>query len=126
MIDEHDEQAQAFNDLAERLLSTLIQAGAVTAASGDVRATTDLAVSLAESLQASLTRRKIRRRDAKYITPAEWDAIDTGRKIEAIRLMRSRTGLGLKESKDAVEAAMKMSAVDRLALLRRSDEQDLR
>jgi ribosomal protein L7/L12 len=31
-------------------------------------------------------------------------ALQQGRKIEAIRLMRERTGLGLKEAKDAVDA----------------------
>lgn len=31
-------------------------------------------------------------------------AIATGRKIEAIKLLREATGMGLKESKDAVEA----------------------
>jgi hypothetical protein len=30
-------------------------------------------------------------------------ALDRGQKIEAIKLMRERTGLGLKEAKDAVE-----------------------
>ncbi len=32
------------------------------------------------------------------------NALQQGRKIEAIRLMRERTGLGLKEAKDAVDA----------------------
>ncbi len=32
------------------------------------------------------------------------DAIASGRKIEAIRLVRERTGLGLKESKQLVES----------------------
>ncbi len=32
------------------------------------------------------------------------DALQRGSKIEAIRLMREQTGLGLKEAKDAVDA----------------------
>ncbi len=34
-------------------------------------------------------------------------AMDSGNKIEAIKLLREGTGLGLKESKDAIEAMLK-------------------
>ncbi len=37
-------------------------------------------------------------------------AIQSGNKIEAIRLLREQTGLGLKEAKDAVEAMPKRKA----------------
>jgi hypothetical protein len=41
----------------------------------------------------------------KPVFPAEViEALEQGHKIEAIRRMREKTGLGLKESKDAVEA----------------------
>ena len=38
------------------------------------------------------------------LPPDVLDALQKGHKIEAIRLMREQTGLGLKESKDAVDA----------------------
>lgn len=38
-------------------------------------------------------------------------ALQSGNKIDAIRLLREQTGLGLKEAKDAVEA-MKMPKID--------------
>lgn len=38
------------------------------------------------------------------LPPGVLDALQKGHKIEAIRLMREQTGLGLKESKDAVDA----------------------
>lgn len=38
------------------------------------------------------------------LPPDVLDALQKGRKIEAVRLMREQTGLGLKESKDAVDA----------------------
>ncbi len=38
------------------------------------------------------------------LPPQVAQALQQGNKIEAIRLMREQTGLGLKESKDAVEA----------------------
>lgn len=40
------------------------------------------------------------------------DALLAGRKIEAIRLHRQRTGLGLKEAKDEVEAYAKSVGLD--------------
>jgi hypothetical protein len=41
----------------------------------------------------------------KPVFPAEViEALEQGHKIDAIRRMREKTGLGLKESKDAVEA----------------------
>ncbi len=46
------------------------------------------------------------------------DAIFAGQKIEAIKLYREHTGLGLKESKEAVEkleAELRQSAADRFA-----------
>lgn len=39
----------------------------------------------------------------KALPPAVVDALQGGSKIEAIRIMREQTGLGLKEAKDAVE-----------------------
>lgn len=42
---------------------------------------------------------------ADYGIPTEVvEALDRGRKIEAIKLLRGATGLGLKEAKDMVEA----------------------
>ncbi len=38
------------------------------------------------------------------------DALQQGNKIEAINLMRERTGLGLKEAKDAVDAYQQESS----------------
>jgi ribosomal protein L7/L12 len=38
------------------------------------------------------------------LPPNVVDALQKGQKIEAIRLMREQTGLGLKEAKDAVDA----------------------
>jgi len=42
-------------------------------------------------------------------------ALKRGNKIEAIKLMRQSTGLGLKESKDAVEARLRADAALREA-----------
>jgi ribosomal protein L7/L12 len=42
------------------------------------------------------------------LPPDVLDALQKGRKIEAIRLMREQTGLGLKESKDAVDGYQQM------------------
>lgn len=39
------------------------------------------------------------------LPPGVVDAMQRGRKIEAIRLLRDHTGMGLKEAKEAVEAA---------------------
>lgn len=38
------------------------------------------------------------------LPPDVLEALEMGRKIEAVRLMREQTGLGLKESKEAVDA----------------------
>lgn len=48
-------------------------------------------------------------------TPLPPDAIDAlrrGHKIEAVRLMRQHSGLGLKESKDAVDAYERLNPPD--------------
>lgn len=50
--------------------------------------------------------------DDAHHSDAVLQAIEAGRKIEAIRLLREQTGLGLKEAKDEV---------DRLVRERRSD-----
>ncbi len=38
------------------------------------------------------------------VSPEVWKPLVTGRKIQAIKKYRERTGAGLKESKDAIEA----------------------
>lgn len=53
---------------------------------------------------AAPTRAAGARRDAGAWPPAATEALRRGNKIEAIRLVREATGLGLKEAKDAVEA----------------------
>lgn len=50
------------------------------------------------------------------LIPEVTRALAAGNKIEAIRLYREHTGLGLKESKDAVEALEKGTAIRRSAL----------
>lgn len=47
---------------------------------------------------------------ATSLPPDVVSALRQGNKIEAIRLLRARTGLGLKEAKDAVEAVPHESA----------------
>lgn len=42
---------------------------------------------------------------ADALPPAVVDALQRGNKIEAIKLLREHSGLGLKEAKDAVEAS---------------------
>ncbi|HLY58782.1 MAG TPA: hypothetical protein VKS60_24685, partial [Stellaceae bacterium] len=44
------------------------------------------------------------------LPPGVWEALQQGRKIEAIRLYRLATGVGLKEAKDRVEAAERGTA----------------
>lgn len=44
------------------------------------------------------------------------DALRRGNKIEAIKLLRQKTGLGLKEAKDAVEASGEAPAARTTAL----------
>ncbi|TXH29341.1 MAG: 50S ribosomal protein L7/L12 [Elusimicrobia bacterium] len=44
---------------------------------------------------------------ASILPPAVIEALSHGQKIEAIKLLRAASGMGLKESKDAVEAYIK-------------------
>ena len=45
----------------------------------------------------------------KKLPPSVLHAVQAGNKIEAIKLMREQTGLGLKEAKDAVDAYLRQS-----------------
>ena len=45
----------------------------------------------------------------KKLPPSVLHAIQAGNKIEAIKLVREQTGLGLKEAKDAVDAYRRQS-----------------
>jgi ribosomal protein L7/L12 len=47
------------------------------------------------------------------LPPMAVQALEQGRKIEAIKLVRAATGLGLKDSKDAVEAYLEKNASSR-------------
>jgi ribosomal protein L7/L12 len=42
-----------------------------------------------------------------FLTPAFYDALRRGSKIQAIKLYRQTTGVGLKEAKDAVDAMVR-------------------
>jgi len=51
--------------------------------------------------------------DREYLFPAEVVAArDSGNKIEAIKLLREETGLGLKEAKDAIDALVRQRRAD--------------
>ncbi|MEO8102498.1 MAG: ribosomal protein L7/L12 [Betaproteobacteria bacterium] len=45
------------------------------------------------------------------LPPAVMHALRQGRKIDAIKLLREHTGLGLKEAKDAIDAAARQSGM---------------
>lgn len=44
------------------------------------------------------------------------DALQRGNRVEAVRLLREKTGIGLKEAKDVVDASAKLSNAKRDAL----------
>lgn len=51
--------------------------------------------------------------DREYLFPEEIvAAVDSGNKIEAIKLLREKTGLGLKEAKDAIDALVQERRAD--------------
>ncbi len=113
-----------FARLAERVLHTLILSGALkNTDKRALRKATDLSVTIAESFTQSFSKWRTKKRSASIITPAEWELIDSGKIIGAIREVRARTGLSIKEAKAVVDQAKVMSAVDRLAMLQEEERE---
>lgn len=88
-----------FEELAEKVLLTLVGADASLASSAYVR----LSMEITEGFLGALDRRKLAQIEEFGITAQEAEQVRLGNPIEAIKLVRERTGMSLKESKDLVD-----------------------
>lgn len=109
-IQEIDDLAYELENMAREFLHNMVQQGysgtEIRATAGYLSGAVDVAGSEAIfALSDKLRRDKIAQAD-KNLSPEEVALLKENRdnKIQAIRVYRDRTGLGLKESKDAIEA----------------------
>jgi ribosomal protein L7/L12 len=91
---------QEFDALAERILHSLLRRKYASNPVVD-------AIDLADSFVTKLTERRIKRRNDSELTAEEVQLIQDGRAISAIKSVRERTGMYLKDAKAFVDEARK-------------------
>ena len=93
---------EEFDALAERILHSLILSPRSVG-----RPCAEAAVGMADDFLHELRKRHEAVRSIDGLTAEEQDALDDGNVIQCIRLVRERTGAGLKEAKAHVDQMRK-------------------
>ena len=93
--------SKAFDELAERILLTLLGSPNLKPATNKLVCET--AVELADAFLDALAVRQVEARNFDGLTGEEIGLLENNRVIECIKMVRERTGLNLKESKRKVD-----------------------
>jgi len=101
-----------FDALAERILLAMAGKGDGYTPPKNVYMLSDSAIALAEHFSEALHKRRVGLLGDVDLTSTEVDAIKDGRIIDAIKFVRNRTGMTLRDSKAHVdEARQKMGSL---------------